>query len=232
MTMSYTPDGKQALFIGDVGQYGALDYPTEVGGEPISAALEIKSTTRGSVLARMTTAEILAIVVPTAGMEVFNTDTQAIAVYTTSGWIDQTGPTGTQYMSGTLTAAQILAMCGASISLIPAQGENEAIIVNHFMLELVSDGTAFGAGGAINLQYDSSAHIGVFASATIAASLLTTATAAGGKRMSAVAGVVTNAVTADYVNKPVDITNAGVAFTLGGASTVRWKIWYSIVPTA
>jgi hypothetical protein len=229
MTMSYTPDGKQALFIGDVGQYGALDYPTEVGGEPISAALEIKSTTRGSVLARMTTAQAVAIAVPTAGMEVFNTDTQSIAVYTTSGWRDQVGPTGTQYMSGVLTAAQINDMYTTGISLIPAQGANTAIVVTGFLLELDSDTVVFTGGGAIGLQYGDAGHAGLAVSATIAATLLT---GAGVDRMSFVSGTVTNAVTANYVNTPVAITNATGVFAAGGTSTVNWKIWYSIVPTA
>ncbi len=230
MANSYIPGTTNALLIGD-SVSGATPTPTKVGGVAVSAVVESQSTTRGNVPPRMTEAQVNAIPVPTPGMYAFNTNKQVLAVYTTSGWIDQTAPTGTQYMSGTLTAAQILAMYGASISLIPAPGASKAIIIERVLLELVSDGTAFANGGAINLQYDSSAHAGAFASQTMLVTLLTTATAAGGKRMTAVDGVVANAVTADYVNKPVDITNATSAFTLGGASTVRWKIWYSIIPT-
>lgn len=230
MVMSYTPDGKQALFIGDVGQYGALDSPTKVGTDPISAALEVKSTTRGSVLARMTTAQIVAIAVPTPGMEVFNTDTQAIAVYTTSGWIDQTGPTGTQYMSGTLTAAQINDMYNTGISLIPAPGANKAVIVNDFILELVSDGTVFTGGGAISLQYGDVGAGGPAITATIAATLLT---GAGTNRISLSYGALVNSAVANYRNAAVAITNGGAAvFAGGGASTVNWKIWYSTIPVA
>jgi len=149
MTTSYTPDGKQALFVGDVGAYGALSSPTTVGGLPVSAVIESQSTTRADLTVRMTNAQLNAIPVLTPGMYGFNTDNQALAVYTNLGWRDIGGPTSTQYMSGTLTAANIAAMFAAGISLIPAQGANTAIVINRFLLQLVSDGTAFTGGGGI-----------------------------------------------------------------------------------
>lgn len=229
MTFTYTPDGKQALFVGDVGQFGALSSPTKVGGLPVSAAIETSSTTRGNVLPRMTNAQIVAIAVPTPGMEVFNTDTQAVAVYTTSGWVDQTGPTGTQYMSGSLTAAQLNDMYNNAISLIPIPGAGKGILVREWLLELVSDGTQFTGGGAIGLQYGNAGHAGLSIGTTIAATLLT---GAGVNRLSTGTGIITNAVTANYVNTFVAITNATAVFAAGGFSTVNWKIWFSKIPTA
>jgi hypothetical protein len=229
MTFTYTPDGKLALFVGDVGQYGAFPSPTKVGGAPISAVIESQSTTRGNVMPRMTNAQILAIPVPTPGMYVFNTDNQAISVYTTSGWVSQTGPAGAQYMSGSLTAAQINDMYNNAISLIPTPGANEGILVREWSLELVSDGTAFTGGGAIGLQFGNVGHAGLAVSTTIAATLLT---GAGVNRLSTGTGIITNAVTANYVNTFVAITNATAVFAAGGLSTVNWKIWFSKIPTA
>ncbi len=226
MAKTYVTSTTSSLLVGD-GINGATPQPTKVGVNASSAAFEVQSTTRGLLPPRMTDAQITAIPYPAPGMQAFNTDNQAMAVYTTTGgWVDQTGPTGDQYMSGTLTTAQIQGMAAAGISLIPAQGANKAIIVKGFLLELNSDGTAFTNGGNIYLQYGNSAHAGLQISATMAATLLTSTV----DQMSFVSGSVTNAIVGNYVNTAVAITSA-VAFGAGGFSFVNWKIWYSVVPT-
>src|SRR5690349_17503747 len=55
------------------------------GGNSVTAALEIQSTTGGLLFPRLTNAQMLAIAVPLNGMEVFNTTYEAKFIYV-NGW--------------------------------------------------------------------------------------------------------------------------------------------------
>jgi hypothetical protein len=230
MANNYIPGTTNAILVGDKGTNGATPTPTKVGANRCSAVLELQSTTRGFLPPRMTTAQIAAIPYPVNGMRAYDTTLQADAVYVNGAWVTQnTGPTGDLYASGVLTAVQINDIYNTAVVLIAAPGAGKAIIVKNYLLEINSDGTPFTAGGAIGLQYGNAGHAGLAVSSTIAATLLT---GAGVDRLSSGSGVITNAITANYVDTTVAITNATAVFAGGGLSTVNWKIWYSVVPTA
>jgi hypothetical protein len=59
------------------------DNPTSIGG---SSLVEMESTTKGFVMPRMNTAQLLAIATPMQGMLVYNTDSNCIAQRTASAW--------------------------------------------------------------------------------------------------------------------------------------------------
>jgi hypothetical protein len=53
---------------------------------PASALVEIRSTTKGFLQPRLTTAQILAITTPAEGLQVYNTDLHVICFYDGTGW--------------------------------------------------------------------------------------------------------------------------------------------------
>ncbi len=68
-----------------------------------SAILDVKSTTKGFLLPRMTTAQKNAIVTPAAGLVVYETTTASLQVYNGSGWVQlgSGGATGPWLVNGT-----------------------------------------------------------------------------------------------------------------------------------
>lgn len=64
---------------------GVLIGPGQTNPDP-SALLELKDTTQGFLMTRMTTAQRNAIANPAVGLQVFNTSTQCLEMYFASGW--------------------------------------------------------------------------------------------------------------------------------------------------
>ncbi len=56
-----------------------------------SAALDIESTSKGLLIPRMTTAQILAIVNPAEGLQVYSTDDDCINIYNGNNWVQNCG---------------------------------------------------------------------------------------------------------------------------------------------
>ena len=226
---SASPTG--ALFY-DTGSFGSVPTMTKVGAVPVSAAVEIQSTLGALLLPRMTTAQRNALVTVVDGMEVYDSTVGSVFTRAGSAWVQSAGAQGVQYVSGTLTAAQVNSLYTLGISLIAAQGAHTSIIIQGLALERVSDGTAFTGGGNITLQFTTTTHAGGIAvTPTIPATFLTAAAAAGVSLYTFVSGASLAATNASYVNTPVCIAAATADFAAGGASTVNWKIWYSVIPT-
>lgn len=100
------------------------------GGQPdSSAAFEVRDTTRGFLLPRLTQVQINAISNPTAGLMVFNSDSAAFSYYDGSSWSILDGGTG--------------ASGGISSVLATDKDAQADSIVN---LGAVSIGTAFSFG--------------------------------------------------------------------------------------
>lgn len=128
-----------------------------------------------------------------------------------------------------LTAAQFNGMYATPVSVIAAPGANKAIIVNHAVLNMTYGAAQFAAGGAVGLQYGSTAHLaGAPASATEAATDFTGASASTLFRFGA--GLSTGAAVSAAANAAVYISNATAAFTTGDSTFNLW-IWYEVIPT-
>lgn len=75
-----------------------------------SAALEVESTTQGFLLPRMTTAQRTAIATPAAGLQVYDTDLNAVWLYNGTAWlraggakfVDGTNPLNAVYTAGSV----------------------------------------------------------------------------------------------------------------------------------
>ncbi len=63
-----------------------IPQPTQVGGNNVSACLEIQSTDGAFLLPRMTTVQRDAIAVPSNGMMIYNTTTNTINAYENGAW--------------------------------------------------------------------------------------------------------------------------------------------------
>jgi hypothetical protein len=120
-----------------------------------------------------------------------------------------------------LSAANIIAMNGAPISLIPAPGAGRAIVIEEIIFKMVRTATAFTGGGAVEFRYTNGA--GAQVTGTLAATVVTTAGA--GTTYNKLLGVEASLVPA--ANAPVVITNATAPFAAGtGAALVeiRYKV--------
>lgn len=209
------------------------NFSLNTGGSVVcSAAFELQDTTSGLLHARLTTAQINAIVNPVNGMEVFNLSTGNMVIYQNGFW--QNASAGL-FVSGTLTAAQVNLLFTTPITVLAAPGAGLMNVVNQFGLELVINGqTVFTAasGGAVYLQYGTTAHgtnyatpvAGVPAAFVLQANTANYAITTGGQINS-----TTGLTTTIAANAPISITNATAVFAGGAGATVNYYIWYSTV---
>jgi hypothetical protein len=120
-----------------------------------------------------------------------------------------------------LSAAQLIAMNGAPISLIPAPGAGRAIVVEEIIFKMIRTATAFTGGGAVEFRYTNGA--GAQVTGTLASTVVTTAGA--GTTRNKLNGVEASLVPAE--NAPIVITNGTAAFATGTGTAlveVRYKI--------
>jgi hypothetical protein len=120
-----------------------------------------------------------------------------------------------------LSAANLIAMNGAPITLIPAPGAGRAIVVEEIIFKMIRTATPFTGGGAVEFRYTNGA--GAQVTGTLAATILTTAGAA--TTHNKLNGVEASLVPA--ANAPLVITNATAAFAAGTGTAVvevRYKI--------
>lgn len=130
-----------------------------------------------------------------------------------SGNID---PQLSQFVAVPLTAAQILGMFAAPVTLVPAVAA-KSIVLDKFMLRFNNGVTQFAGGGAVVAQF----HTGAVATInTIPAATITAAAASDSQRN----GID---VTSPQ-NSAMELTNATGAFTAGNGSAIAY-CWYSLV---
>ena len=230
MTINLTGPGSAsptgALFY-DPGTRGATGTMTKVAGVPVKAAVEIQSTEGGFLLPRMTSAQRIALTPIVDGMEVYDTTVLDIFTRKNSTWVQEAPLSGFLYSTGVLTAANIRNMHGAAQLILNPAGPNLMYVVHGFQLSTLY-GAVFTAGGNTFLQYGNVADSGRNATAAISATLLTNAFSDNYY----VTGACINGPTAQVNNAALTITNDTAAFAGGGATTVTWKVWYSVVAVA
>jgi len=134
-----------------------------------------------------------------------------------------------QYVKVPVTAVQLNAGYATPFVLIAAPGANKLIRIHDVTLEVDYGSAQFANGGALALQYDSTANgAGVLASAALAAATLNgfAADSVVGLAGAAAAGAATA-----MVNKGIYLSNLTAAFTVGTGTVVDFHISYSIVTT-
>ena len=120
----------------------------------------------------------------------------------------------------TLTAAQIIAMNGAAVSVLPAPAAGQAIVIDQFIVQMKPGTTQFTGGGAVSFQYHGT---GVAPhSSNIPATTINSAT--GSENVVPPPTGVIQAPSATGI----DITNATAAFAAGNGTMVV-TVFYSLI---
>ena len=120
----------------------------------------------------------------------------------------------------TLTAAQIMAMNGAPVSILPAPAAGQVIAIDQFIAQMKPGATQFTGGGAVSFEYHGTAivpHSGTIPAATI------TSAAASENVVPPPTGVIQPPTATG-----VDITNAAAPFATGNGTLVV-TVFYSII---
>lgn len=125
-----------------------------------------------------------------------------------------------------LTAANLIAMYATPVEIVPAVA-GKAIIVDSVDFDITRTSTAFTGGGAVAVQYNSTANgAGTATTATIAATVVT---GAAGRTITARIPVVQSDIaTASITSIGLYISNATGAFA-AGTGTANVKVTYHLV---
>jgi predicted RecA/RadA family phage recombinase len=134
-----------------------------------------------------------------------------------------TDPGVTQTAVVSLTAAQILAMFGTPVSILPAPGAGKAIVVENIAVEIVTTATQFASGGVVHFYYHGLT-VELMAQNIAAASV----NAAAGTATFFLSPVQTAGGSVISTNLGIDITNATAAFTTG-TGTMKVFIKYRTI---
>lgn len=134
-----------------------------------------------------------------------------------------------KYAQVTVSAADWNGMYATPKQLVAAAGANTQIVLHSAKIFLDYGTAQFASGGAVHIQYDSTANgAGTKASDTIAAAGFTGAVADSTAQLSGTQAVAAASTT---VNKGLYLSNASGAFTTGD-STFKVDVWYSVVSYA
>lgn len=120
----------------------------------------------------------------------------------------------------TLSSANILAMNGAPVTLLPAPGSGKVIVVDHISLKMTTTSTQYANGGAVEFRYTDGS--GAKVTADIAAGVIT---AGAGTSYTSVRGVTTSLT--NVANAVLVIDNASAAFITGtgtGVITIQYRV--------
>jgi predicted RecA/RadA family phage recombinase len=131
-----------------------------------------------------------------------------------------TDPSLLQKAVVTLTAAQIMAMNGAPVSILPAPAAGQVLVIDQIIAQMKPGGTQFTGGGAVTFQYHGTAvapHSGNIPAATI-----NSATGSENVVPPPTGTIQPPAATG------LDITNAAAAFATGNGTLVV-TVFYSII---
>lgn len=132
------------------------------------------------------------------------------------------------YATVNMTLAQFLAMYATPFQILAAPSNGLMHIVHSCAINLHYGSAALANGGAVGLQYGSTAHLAAPpASATEAATDFTSATASTMFRFAG--GLSTGAVTSTAAATAVYISNATAPFITGTGGTFTVDVWYSTV---
>jgi hypothetical protein len=122
-----------------------------------------------------------------------------------------------------LSSANLLAMNGTPVAILPAPGANFAIIVDSIAFVMIATSTAYASGGTVQFNY----HGGVSShSGTIPASVVTTGTP-GTVVTQLGPSTGSNGLTVP-ANTGIDITNNTGAFTTGTGTAIVY-VSYSVI---
>lgn len=133
-----------------------------------------------------------------------------------------------RYATVNMTLAQFLAMYATPFQILAAPSNGLMHIVHSCAINLHYGSAALANGGAVGLQYGSTAHLAAPpASATEAATDFTSATASTMFRFAG--GLSTGAVTSTAAATAVYISNATAPFITGTGGTFTVDVWYSTV---
>ena len=118
----------------------------------------------------------------------------------------------------------------ASALLVAAPGANKKLIVHRVVLWIDYGGTVLANGGAMHVQYDSTANgAGTKATGTLAAATLIAATA---DTTFGFTPVDTTLVDSTTLNKGLYLAAATADFTGGTSSAYKVDVWYSVLDVA
>ena len=129
-----------------------------------------------------------------------------------------------------VTLAEFIGQYTASVELVAAPGANKKIILHRAVLAVSYGGTVLANGGAVHVQYDSTANgAGTKATDTLAAATLIAATA---DTTFGFTPVDTTLVDSTTSNKGLYLAAATADFTGGTSSTYKVDVWYSVADLA
>ena len=131
-----------------------------------------------------------------------------------------TDPSLIQKAVVTLTAAQIIAMNGAPVTILPAPAAGQVLVIDQIIAQMKPGGTQFTGGGAVTFQYHATAVVPH--SGNIPAATITSATGSENVVPPPTGTIQPPAATG------VDITNATAAFATGNGTLVV-TVFYSII---
>jgi predicted RecA/RadA family phage recombinase len=131
-----------------------------------------------------------------------------------------TDPSLIQKAVVTLTAAQIMAMYGAAVSILPAPAAGQVLVVDQFIVQMKPGVTQFTGGGAVSFQYHGTGVVPH--SSSIPAATITSA-AASENVVPPPTGVIQPPSATG-----IDIVNATGAFATGNGTMVV-TVFYSII---
>jgi hypothetical protein len=126
----------------------------------------------------------------------------------------QVAPNLLQALTATLSTAQVEAMHGTPITIVPAPGAGLVLIVDSIVVQTKPGATQFTGGGVVTFPYHGTSVLAHGASDDIAAAVINSATGTV-NQMSAVGAAIQ-----PPSNTGLDITNASAAFATGNGSLV------------
>lgn len=135
------------------------------------------------------------------------------------------GAAGMLQLTGTLSAAQILALNTTPVLVIPAAGAGRNIVVHNFCIVYTFNTVAFTGGGDLYLQYGNGVAGTTLCTNDMDPAVITSTTNA----ISYSAGDRDPALTVGFTNTPIYIWNDTAVFAGGGDGTAQVSVWYSIL---
>ncbi len=131
-----------------------------------------------------------------------------------------TDPSLIQKAVVTLTAAQIIAMNGAPVTILPAPAAGQVLVIDQIIAQMKPGATQFTGGGAVTFQYHGTGVVPH--SGNIPAATITSATGSENVVPPPTGTIQPPAATG------VDITNATAAFATGNGTLVV-TVFYSLI---
>lgn len=122
-----------------------------------------------------------------------------------------------QQASGTVANAAVLTLHSVGVPIIPAQGAGTLIEIVSMVLENVFLTAAYASGGAIQLSYGTGASTTIPATATVAATFLTSPVAS---QVISVAGALATNLSSAILNTGIVLAAASNDFTTGAGSLI------------